>query len=109
MIYISYTVYIWADTNTIKFNINNFELRRYGKELEIKTVTIYKYDDSNIDSKEQVLDLGRMMSNTVTFTLHIRNIVEKAGDKMGWVVLRVFQSRRGPLMLTLLKSVFIPY
>ena len=47
------------------------------------------------------------MSNTATFTLHIRNIVIKVTDKMGWV-LRVFQSRLRPLMLTLLKSFGIP-
>ena len=63
------------------------------KKQEIKSATPYKsYDDSNIDDKEQVGDLGIMMSNTATFTLHIRNIVKKARDKMGWV-LRVFQSR----------------
>ena len=48
-----------------------------------------------------------MMSNRATFTLHIRNIVKKARDKMGWV-LRVFQSRKRSLMLTLLKSLVIP-
>ena len=65
-----------------------------------KSATTYKsYDDSNIDDKEQVRDLGIMMSKTATFTLHIRHIVKKARDKMG-LVLRVFQS----LMLTLLKS-----
>ena len=43
---------------------------------EIKSATTYKsYDDSNINDKEQVRDLGIMMSNTATFTLHIRNIV----------------------------------
>ena len=47
------------------------------------------------------------MSNTATFTLHIRNIVKKARAKMGWV-LRVFQSRKRSLMLTLLKSLVIP-
>ena len=47
------------------------------------------------------------MSYTATFTLHIRNIVEKARDKMGWV-LRVFQSRKRSFMLTLLKSLIIP-
>ena len=74
-------------------NDNKFELMRYGKEQEIKSATTYKsYDDSNMDDKEQVRDLGKMMSNTATFTLHIRNIVKKARDKMGWV-LRVFQSR----------------
>ena len=36
--------------------------------------------------KEQVRDLGIMMSNTATFTLRIINIVKKARDKMGWVV-----------------------
>ena len=48
-----------------------------------------------------------MLSNTATFTLHIRNIVKNSRDKMGWV-LRVFQSRKRSLMLTLLKSLVIP-
>ena len=77
-------LYIWADTNNMKFNANKFELLRYGKK-KIKTATTYKsYDDSNIDSKEQVRDLGIMMSDTATFCLHIRNIVKKARqDGMG--------------------------
>ena len=78
------------------------------KEQEIKSATTYKSnDDSNIDDKEQVRDLGIMMSNTSTFTLYIRNTVKKARDKMGWV-LRVFQSRKRSLMLALLKSLVIP-
>ena len=92
----------------MKFNANKFQLLRYGKEQEIKSVSTYKSDDdSNIDDKEQVRDLGIMMSNTATFTLHISNIVKNARDKMGWV-LRVFQSRQRSLMLTLLKSLVIP-
>ena len=65
----------------MKFNANKFEILRYGKEQEIKSATIYKsyddskYDDSNIDDKEQVRDLGMMMSNTATFTLHIIIII----------------------------------
>ena len=87
----SLKLYKWADTNNMKFNANKFVLLRYGIEQEIKSATTYKsYDDSNIDDKEQVRDLGKMMSNTATFTLHIRNIVKMARDKMGWV-LRVFQ------------------
>ena len=39
-------------------------------------ITYESYDDSNIDDKEQIRDLGIMMSNTATFTLHIRNIVK---------------------------------
>ena len=47
------------------------------------------------------------MSNIANFTLHIRNIVKKARDKLGFV-LRVFQSRKRSLMLTLEKSLVIP-
>ena len=84
----------------MKLNANKFELLRYGKEQGIKSATTYKsYDDSNIDDKEQVRDLGIMMSNTATFTLHIRNIVYKARNKMVWV-LRVFQSWYRFLVLT---------
>ena len=85
-----------------------FGLLRFGKEQEIKSAITYKsYDESNIDDKEQVRDLGIMMSNTATFTLHSRNIVKKVRDKMGRV-LRVFHSRKRSLMLTLLKSLIIP-
>ena len=60
-------LYKWADTNNMKYNTNKFALLRYGKEQEIKSATTYKsYDDSNIDDKEQVRDLGIMMSNIVT-------------------------------------------
>ena len=60
-----------------------FELLRYRKEQEIKSETTYKsYDDSNIDDKEQVIHLDIIMSNTATFTLHIRIIVQKARDNI---------------------------
>ena len=50
------------NTNNMKFNVNKFELLRYGKEQEIKSATTYKsYDDSNIDKKEQVRDIGIIM------------------------------------------------
>ena len=92
----------------MKFNAKKFELLRYGKEQEIKSATTYKsYDDSIIDGQEQVRDLGITMINTATFTLHIKNIVKRARNKMGWV-LRVFQSRQRSLVLTLLKSLVIP-
>ena len=76
-------MYKWADTYNMKFNANKFELLQYGKEHEIKSATTYKsYDDSNIDDKEPVRDLGIMMSNTATFTLYIRNMGKKARDKI---------------------------
>ena len=68
----------------MKFNANKFELLRYGKEQEIKSAAIYKsYDDSNFDDKEQVRDLGIMMSNPATFTLHIIIIILSPGESAG--------------------------
>ena len=56
---------------------NYCDIERTGN----KDFTTYKpYDDSNIDSNEQVRDLGIMIGNTATFTFHIRNIVKKAQD-----------------------------
>ena len=70
-------LYKWADKNNMKLNANKFELLRYGKEQEIKSATTYKsYGDLNIGDKEQVRDLGIMMSNTANFTLHVINIVK---------------------------------
>ena len=61
----------------MKFNANKFEPK--SNKFEIKSATTYKsYDDSNIDDKEQVRDLGIVMSNTATFTLHIRNIAKRS-------------------------------
>ena len=76
----------WTDTKNLKVNANKFELFRYGKEQEIKSATTNKsYDHSNIDDKEQIRDLCIMISNTATFTLHIRNLVKKGQrqDAMG--------------------------
>ena len=75
-------LYKWANANNMKFNANKFELQRYGKEQEIKSATSYKsYDASNIYDKEQVRDLGIMMTNTATLTLHIINIVKRPGTR----------------------------
>ena len=88
----------------MKFNANKFENLRYRKQQEIKSAPTFKpYDDSNIDDKGQVRDLGILMINT----LHIRNIIKKSRDRMRWV-LRVFQLRKSSLLLTLLKSLVTP-
>ena len=73
-------------TRTLEIDkkIHHRELLRYVEEQEIKSATTYKsYDNSYIDDKEQVRDLGIMMSSTATFTLHNRNILKKARGKMG--------------------------
>ena len=67
--------YKWTDTNNMKLNANNLNFCDMEKKQEIKSPTTNKsYDDSIIGNKEKVKDLGIMMSNTATFTLHIRNL-----------------------------------
>ena len=46
------------------------------EKLDKKTTTNHKSDnDTNIESKEQVRDLDKTMSNTDTVSFHIRKIV----------------------------------
>ena len=102
-------LYIRADTNNItSMPSSKYELLRYGKEQEIKTainlqiIWVFEYWQHRTSQRS-----GKMMSSWSTFTLHIRNMVEKARDKMRFV-LRVFQSRKRSLMLTLLRPLVIP-
>ena len=45
------------------------------KNMEIRIATTYKsYDDTNIDSKEQVRDLRIVMSNTVPLSAFVLEI-----------------------------------
>ena len=73
-----------VESSTWPLNSHNCS-ENYPKNKKTKP-TYKSYDDLSIDNKGQVRDLGIMMNNTATFTLHIRNIVLKARDKMGRVV-----------------------
>ena len=87
-------MYKWADANNMKFDAKKFELLQYGKQQEIKSATTYKsYDDSNIDDKKEVSDLRIMMSNTATFTLHIRKQLKGQRQDIGMGVESVSVAR----------------
>ena len=61
-----------------------------------------------IESKEQVKDLGVMMSMDCTFTQHIHKVVSTVEELSGWI-LRSFTSRSPELMLALWKSIILPH
>ena len=64
----------------------------------------YKSPDGEIiEEKEHLRDLGVEMSNDLTFTLHISNIVTAANKLVGWAM-RTFRRRSKVLMLTIWKS-----
>ena len=79
------------------------------QKKEIRISPTYKsYDDTNDYGKKRVRYLAILLINTATSGLHIRNIVKSARVKLGWV-LRMFQSQERSLMLTLFKSLVIPF
>ena len=97
----------WADLNNMQFNKMKFELIRYGMQL-IEALRQYFTSDSEvIKCKEHVRDLGVAMSNDLTFSHHIKNIVAKARKLSGWI-LRTFKSRNKDVLITLFKSLVIP-
>ena len=97
----------WADLNNMQFNNKKFELIRYGIQL-LEALRQYVTSDSEvIKCKDHVRDLGVAMSNDLTFSHHIKNIVAKARKLSGWI-LRTFKSRNKDVLITLFKSLVIP-
>ena len=61
-----------------------------------------------IEEYETVKDLGVIMNNKATFTDHIEKAVQKARQKMGWI-LRTFKSKRKWFMRHMFKSLVISH
>ena len=68
----------WADRNNMVINQDKFELMRYGPQKNIKKNTNYQVNEEEIESKEQVWDLGVMMCSDGTFSHHISHITSIA-------------------------------
>ena len=102
------SVYSWAEENSMTLNSSKFELLQYGK---MKIDSVYSYTDSNgkdIESKENVKDLGIYMSSNSDFTFHIDTIISKVNGLTSWA-LRSFKSRSADFILTTWKSVILPH
>ena len=90
------------------FNEEKFQLIRYGANKDINGQTNY-FTPSNITipHTSNVKDLGVIMSDDLSFSLHHQKQVEIAQKLSGWV-LRVFKTRDEFPMLTLFKSIILP-
>ena len=85
------------------FNSEKFECLRYWPKVT-KPETSYKApDDDVIEEKESLRDLGVAMSNDLSFSLHISNIIAETNRLIGWVM-RSFRSRSRLVMITVWKS-----
>ena len=97
-------VYNWAEKNGMQFNTEKFELMRYGKMEPLKEQTSYRTPSGGlIQEKDNLRDLGIIMSNSLRFDEHIERMVAKANQMTGWI-LRSFRTRQPEAMMLLFKQ-----
>ena len=98
-------IYEWQQKNNMIFNGKKFEMLRYGKNQEIKMNTNYfspNYEDI-IEVKENLRDLGIIMSDNASFKKHIQKVCSSVTQKSSWI-LRTFQNRETPFMKFMWKT-----
>ena len=93
----------------MQFNSKKFEWVRYSCNSTTSPVFSYEApDESNIEMKSCVRDLGIILSSDLSFTLQIQKAVSSASQMVGWC-LRTFRGRGSFLILTLFKSLVQPH
>ena len=100
-------VYLWAQKNNMCLNGDKFEHHRIGNNLGVEEYT-YKDPNGNvIMEKEYIKDLGVYISNDLTWTRQIDEVVSTARTMSGWA-LRTFSTREEEHMVTLWNSLVRP-
>ena len=87
-------VYPWAPNNNMCLNGDKFEHHRIGNNLGIEKHIYKDPTGKNIQEKEHIRDLGIHISNDLTWTKHINEVVSRARSMSGWTM-RTFQTREG--------------
>ena len=101
------TIYQWSAENNMKFNSEKFECIRYGKRRDIHETTVYLSDTNTVIApKDQIKDLGVIISSNCLFKNQIDNVVKTASKLCGWI-LRTFKTRTPRLMILLWKSLVL--
>ena len=98
-------IYQWQSENNMLFNGKKFEMLRYGKNNDLKTNTNYfspEYQDL-IEVKDNLRDLGVIMSDNASFKDHINKVCKSVKQKCGWV-LRTFENRETHFMKCMWKT-----
>ena len=100
-------IYQWSADNNMKFNSEKFECIRYGKRRDIHETTVYLSDTNTVIApKDQIKDLGVIISSNCLFKNQIDNVVKTASKLCGWI-LRTFKTRTPRLMILLWKSLVL--
>ena len=103
------SVYSWADTVNMTFNSDKFEWVRYA--IDQDSAPPFQYlspDQSNIEQKDNLRDLGVRLSSDLSFSLQIEKVVTTASQMVGWAM-RTFRSRGSYLLITMFKSLVQPH
>ena len=98
------------EQDNMEFNGSKFELLRYGSNQLVKENTTYftpHYEDI-IGEKENLRDLGIIMSSDCSFSSHVEAVCGKVRKKSGWIM-RTFFSRKTHIMKFLWKTLVQGY
>ena len=103
------SIYEWANIVNMEFNGDKFESIRYWPDKDLGAVFKeefkYKNEDGNIiEEKDDIKDLGILLSNDLTFTKHINKVTLACSKMVGWTM-RTFKTRSAHIMLTIFKSI----
>ena len=72
-------VYKWTSKNNMSLNGSKFEHLPYGKNHQVRSHSTYLPDTGDvIESKDAVKDLGVLLSNNLSYDIHLQNIVKKS-------------------------------
>ena len=102
------TIYQWAEDVNMKFNGDKFECIRYWPDQDLGAVfkEEFKYTNEEgecIEEKEDIKDLGVLLSNDFSFSKHIDKTTLACRKMMGWIM-RTFRTRNVRVMMVLWKS-----
>ena len=97
-------IYRWATDVKMTFNSEKFECLRFWPGKADKPDFQYLAPDNTlIEEKQHLRDLGVEIGSDLTFTIHIENVVSGANRLVGWA-LRTFRRRSRLVMMTIWKS-----
>ena len=92
----------------MELNDSKFEALRYGIDEVIKLCTSYLTPSGSvITEKQEVRDLGVIMTNDCKFDVQITSIIESSKNMISWF-LRTFHTQTKEHMLMLWKSFVLP-
>ena len=93
-------VYPWAPANNMSLNGDKFEHLHVGNNLHQIKASYKDPSGKTIDEKEYIKDLGVIISNDLTWSKQIEEVVAKARVMSGWA-LRTFSTRDRDPMTTI--------